>query len=86
MPVNVTMRKAKMGSGYVVQLKNTGESVFQMKITCGKNVKNLTLNAGESKELGWFEGIPIDPGSSVTVSPASSADHFKNIKMDVPVN
>ena len=79
-PVEVAFRESKVKSSLTVQFTNkTTTKHLAIQITSKSKtfgttkVKALHLNPGESKTLGWLQGLPISSGDSITVSEGNYA-------------
>lgn len=72
-PIQVTVRKAAMGEGFVCNFENTGERHLKFVIIHKRPTLNqqdrieMRLDPGRSSELGWREGHVFYPGDIVGI-------------------
>ena len=87
-PMALGYRKALTGDGYVVTMKNSGDSSFRVKFAALDKTAEKVVDAGAVWELGYAEGFTFAVGDkfSVTVGDQTVQQVIPEIKMVLPVS
>lgn len=86
MPIEVTYRKALLGSGLVASLKNTSNRFLSVRAALTNPSLHqsmsyrVDLSPGKVKEIGHMEGWAFSSGDTIFVS----HDEYRELKVSIP--